>query len=174
MVVETCSHCQTWLSNEAFRQQWCWLVYESTNSRRAITFRQLVLLNVVNTSTNKLSPHLVYHFLWSDNATQQRLLLCTSLNYNTASLGSCLSCLPCEWQTCAWFPLSVFCFRSSHISLNTSNPVATLPDAWHHRVSTETGWSSVSILWLGENVWSATCASHLYPQMKFSLEIKIY
>ena len=34
--------------------------------------------------------------------------------------------------------------------LNIGTPVATLSDAWRCRVSAVTGWSSVSILWLGE------------------------
>ena len=36
---------------------------------------------------------------------------------------------------------------SSHTSdLKIGTPVATLPGAWHYRVSTETGWPGVSIL----------------------------
>ena len=36
---------------------------------------------------------------------------------------------------------------SSHTSdLKIGTPVATLPDAWRHRVSTGTGWPGVSIL----------------------------
>ena len=37
--------------------------------------------------------------------------------------------------------------RLSHTSdLKRSTPVATLPDAWHYRVSTGTGWPGVSIM----------------------------
>ena len=40
---------------------------------------------------------------------------------------------------------------SSHTSdLKIDTPVATLPGAWHYRVSTGTGRPGVSILWLGE------------------------
>ena len=40
---------------------------------------------------------------------------------------------------------------SSHTSgLKIGTPVATLPGAWHYRVSTGTGRPGVSILWLGE------------------------
>ena len=40
---------------------------------------------------------------------------------------------------------------SSHTSdLNIVTPVATLPGAWHYRVSAGTGRPGVSILWLGE------------------------
>ena len=40
---------------------------------------------------------------------------------------------------------------SSHTSdLEIGTPVATLPGAWHYRVSTGTGWPDVSILWRGE------------------------
>ena len=40
---------------------------------------------------------------------------------------------------------------SSHTSdLNIGTPVATLPGAWHYRVSAETDLPGVSILWLGE------------------------
>ena len=36
---------------------------------------------------------------------------------------------------------------SSHASdLNSGTPVATLPGAWHYRVSAGTGWPGVSIL----------------------------
>ena len=36
---------------------------------------------------------------------------------------------------------------SSHTSdLKTGTPVATLPGAWHYRVSAGTGWPGVSIL----------------------------
>ena len=50
---------------------------------------------------------------------------------------------------------SCFCHgsfsRSSLIiDLKISTPVVTLPGTWHDRVSTGTGWSSVSILWLDE------------------------
>ena len=39
----------------------------------------------------------------------------------------------------------------SHTSdLKIGTPVATLPGALHYKVSTGTGWPSVSILWLGE------------------------
>ena len=38
-------------------------------------------------------------------------------------------------------------FGSSHISdLKIGTPVATLPGAWHFRVSARTGWPGVSIL----------------------------
>ena len=41
--------------------------------------------------------------------------------------------------------------RSSHTSdLKIGTPVATLPGAWHYRVSAGTGRHGVSILWLGE------------------------
>ena len=43
--------------------------------------------------------------------------------------------------------------RSSHTSdlnLKTGIPVASVPDAWHYRVSAGTGWPGVSKLWLGE------------------------
>ena len=40
---------------------------------------------------------------------------------------------------------------SSHTSdLKIGTPVATLPGAWLCRVSAETGWPGVSMLWLGE------------------------
>ena len=34
----------------------------------------------------------------------------------------------------------------SYQNLKTGTPVATLPGAWHYRVSTGTGWPGVSIL----------------------------
>ena len=36
------------------------------------------------------------------------------------------------------------------VTLKSGTPVATLPGAWHYRVSTGTGRPGVSILWLGE------------------------
>ena len=51
--------------------------------------------------------------------------------------------------------------RSSHTSdLKIGTPVATLPDAWHVRVSAGTGWHGVSIVWLGE-VESLICNFYL-------------
>ena len=42
-------------------------------------------------------------------------------------------------------------FRLSHTSdFKIGTPVATLPGAWHYRVSAGTGRPGVSILWLGE------------------------
>ena len=50
---------------------------------------------------------------------------------------------------------------SSHITdLKIGTPVATLPCAWHYRVSAGTGRPRVSILWLGE-VESLICNFYL-------------
>ena len=50
---------------------------------------------------------------------------------------------------------------SSHTSdLKIDTPVATLPGAWHYRVSTGTGRPSVSILWLGK-MESLICSFYL-------------
>ena len=43
-----------------------------------------------------------------------------------------------------------FCGSSHTGDLDIGTPVATLPGAWHYRVSAGTGWPDVSILWLGE------------------------
>ena len=43
-----------------------------------------------------------------------------------------------------------FSGSSDTSDLNIETPVATLPGAWHYRVSAGTGRSGVSILWLGE------------------------
>ena len=48
--------------------------------------------------------------------------------------------------------------RTSDLKIGT--PVATLPGAWHYRVSAGTGQPSVSILWLGE-VESLICNFYL-------------
>ena len=51
--------------------------------------------------------------------------------------------------------------RSNHTSdFKIGTPVATLPGAWHYRVSAGTGWHGVSILWLGE-VESLICSFYL-------------
>ena len=51
--------------------------------------------------------------------------------------------------------------ESSHNSdLKIGTAVATLPGAWHYRVSAGTGWPGVSILWLGE-VESLICNFYL-------------
>ena len=50
---------------------------------------------------------------------------------------------------------------SSHTSnLKIGTPVATLPGAWHYRVSTGTSQPRVSILWMGE-VESLICNFYL-------------
>ena len=42
-------------------------------------------------------------------------------------------------------------FGSNHtLDFKTGTLVATLPGAWHYRVSAGTSWPGVSILWLGE------------------------
>ena len=46
------------------------------------------------------------------------------------------------------FPVRLFPGHTSDLTIGTS--VATLPGAWHYRVSAGTGWLGVSILWLGE------------------------
>ena len=51
--------------------------------------------------------------------------------------------------------------RASYTSdLKIGTPVATLPGAWHYRVSAGTGRPGVSILWLGE-VESLICNFYL-------------
>ena len=51
------------------------------------------------------------------------------------------------FEFCLWQDFS----GSTHTSdLKIGTPVATLPGAWHYRVSAGTGRPSVSILWLGE------------------------
>ena len=61
---------------------------------------------------------------------------------------------------------------SSHASdLKIGTPVATLPGAWRYRVSAGTGRPGVSILWLGEIVWSATCIS-VWQHVKLSEQIR--
>ena len=50
---------------------------------------------------------------------------------------------------------------SSHTSdFKIGTPVATLPGAWRHRISSGTGWHGVNILWLGE-VASLICNFYL-------------
>ena len=63
---------------------------------------------------------------------------------------------------------------SSHISdLKIGTPVATLPCAWHCRVSAGTGWPGVSILGLAE-MESLTCnfclsvAAHADPSQRYT------
>ena len=52
-------------------------------------------------------------------------------------------------------------FRGRHTSdFKIGTPVATLSGAWRYRVSAVTGWSDVSILWLGE-VESLICNFYL-------------
>ena len=58
-------------------------------------------------------------------------------------------------------PLATGFSGSSHTSdLKIGTPVATLPGAWHYRVSAGTGRPGVSILWLGE-VESLICNFYL-------------
>ena len=64
-----------------------------------------------------------------------------------------------RWQAWTWFPCWpwIFCQVNSYLKIGT--PVATLPEAWHCRVSAGTGWPGVSVLWLDE-IESLIC--HLY------------
>ena len=59
---------------------------------------------------------------------------------------------PCERKIRVQVPLSLWQFSgSSHTSdFKIGTPVATLPGAWHYRVSPGTGWPCVNLLWLGE------------------------
>ena len=72
------------------------------------------------------------------------------INFQNRLIGLVVRRLPGEWQTWVWFPLSpwIFVHVKSHQWLkhwwSSGYP------ARHYRVSTGTGWSSVSILGLGE------------------------
>ena len=63
-----------------------------------------------------------------------------------------LRCLPWERKIPGLNPTRDRIFpgssHTSHFKIGT--PVATLPGAWHYRVSAGTGWPGFSILWLGE------------------------
>ena len=50
-------------------------------------------------------------------------------------------------------------------------PVATLPGAWHFRVSAGTGWPGVSILWLGK-VESLICNFYLSVAARKIVQIR--
>ena len=67
-------------------------------------------------------------------------------------LGLVVRCQPQERKVPGLNPACARIFSgSSHTSdLNIGTPVATLPGAWHYRVSAGTGRPGVSILWLGE------------------------
>ena len=80
----------------------------------------------------------------------------------TASLAQWLRRPPRERKISGSNPACAEIFSgSSHTSdLKTGTPVATLPGAWHYRVSAGTGRTGVSILWLGE-VESLICDSYL-------------
>ena len=60
---------------------------------------------------------------------------------------------------------------SSHTSDLTGTPVATLPGAWHNRVSTGTVQLGVSILWLGE-VERLVCNFSVSQHGKLSEQIR--
>ena len=62
---------------------------------------------------------------------------------------------------------------SNHTSdLKIGTPVATLPGAWHYRVSTGTGRLGVSTLWLGK-VESLICNFYLSAaESKLSVQIR--
>ena len=71
-----------------------------------------------------------------------------------------------------------FSCESSHSSdLEIGTPVATLPGAWHYRVSAGTGWHGVIILWLGDvhrlicNFYLSVTARKLvwaYPSLRYT------
>ena len=62
-----------------------------------------------------------------------------------------LRCPPWEQRIQGLIP--VFCgdfYRTCHSSdWKIGTPVAALPGGWHNRVSDGTGWTSVSVVWLG-------------------------
>ena len=75
--------------------------------------------------------------------------------------------IPGSNPTCA----GVFSGWSHTSDLKIATPVATLPGAWHYRVSTGTGWPGVTILWLDAvEHWSATSIS-VWQQVKLSEQI---
>ena len=64
-----------------------------------------------------------------------------------------LRCPPGEWQIWGSIPacaVGIFPGLSHTSDLKIGTAVATLPGAWRCRVSSGTGWPSVSILWVGE------------------------
>ena len=79
----------------------------------------------------------------------QSFLLSKGEHYVTSSLVVTTSVVQCQG-------MRLVCNRSGiashyHLLMPVSDlkhdtPVATLPDAWHYRVSDRTGWPSVSIL----------------------------
>ena len=74
---------------------------------------------------------------------------CPSVDYRLAGLVVKASASGVEdlgFEYCLWRAFS----WSSHTSDLIGTPVATLPGAWHYRVSAGTGQPGVSILWLGE------------------------
>ena len=77
---------------------------------------------------------------------------------DTASLAYWLRRPPQEQTIPGLNPARARIFSgSSHTGdLKIGTPVATLPGAWHYRVSAGTGWPDVSIVWLGE-VESLVC-----------------
>ena len=73
-----------------------------------------------------------------------------------------------EFESCLQRDFS----RSSHTSdLKIGTPVATLPGAWHYRVSAGTGRPGVSILWLGE-IESLICSFYLSVAARKIVQIR--
>ena len=59
---------------------------------------------------------------------------------------------PREWKILGSNPTydGIFLGSSHTNDLKIGSPVATLPGAWHYRVSAGNGWPGVIVLWLGE------------------------
>ena len=113
-----------------------------------------------------ISPWNTYRMLFGHKATKKQHFICIKLDWcwkfsvcdqyfcrnRYRLVGLVVRRPPRERKVPGSNPACAGIFSgSSHTSdLNIGTPVATLPGAWHYRVSAGTGQPGVSILWLGE------------------------
>ena len=75
----------------------------------------------------------------------------TSFFSITHLIGTVVKCLPREQQTWVRSPVSPWIFLLGRvIPVTYKFVVASVPGAWHYRISAGTCWPGVSVLWLSE------------------------
>ena len=147
----------------------CW--HQQISSFASVRFEPMTMVAADNKQLLKLA-YIIIVFSFSCCPFGSALLVtvflfhCCSVLKKKSSSQQIILCFPCFWPP-SWPSGKVSASRvenprfkscshrdflgSSHTSdLKIGTPVATLPGAWHCRVSAGTGRPGVSILWLGE------------------------
>ena len=110
-----------------------------------------------NKQTNKKNTHT--HIQRSDAISLSKLqnIMCAPRMHTRLLGGVVVRCQYREWQTRDRTPL---CPGLIYLSdLNIGAPVATRPGAWRDRISARTGWLSISVLLVREQIRSDSLMS---------------